>query len=73
MGGRDATSGAAVDSGDKAGQRQIPLPRPRPYYFDLRIDMTDMLGEDELANPVLAEQIAKARRPSGSDDLQDVR
>jgi len=30
-------------------EQAVPLPRPRPLFFDLRIDMKDMLGAEELA------------------------
>ncbi len=48
----------------------IRLPRPRPVYFDIRIDMTDMLGEEALAGLTLQDQLAEARRPL--NDLQDL-
>ena len=55
---------------ERAAPTQIRLPRPRPVYFDLRIDMTDMLGEEALAGLTLQDQLAEARRPL--DDLQDL-
>ncbi len=60
----------AVDANGHAEQQQVPLPRPRPLYFDLRIDMTDMLGEEALAGLTFQEQVAEARRPL--DGLQDL-
>lgn len=71
--GRAIDSGlaAATDDNGPDSLRQTRLPRPRPQYFDLRIDMTDMLGEEELAGLAPEEDIEAVGRPSG-DDLQDL-
>ena len=63
--GREIAVGA-----ERTVRTPIRLPRPRPVYFDIRIDMTDMLGEEALAGLTLQDQLAEARRPL--DDLQDL-
>ncbi len=62
--------GEIAVSTERAAPTQTRLPRPRPVYFDLRIDMTDMLGEEALAGITVQDQLAEARRPL--DDLQDL-
>ena len=66
---QDGREIAVVDA-ERAERAPVRLPRPRPVYLDIRIDMTDMLGEEALAGLTLQDQLAEARRPL--NDLQDL-